>query len=147
MAVIGYEFWDRRFGRDPAVIGKVIRIEGTPFTIVGVSRKWFMGMTPGTPPGIAIPLTAGPFAVLTPNRSSLWIFITGRLRDGVTIEQARAQLRSFWQIGEATCFRPWPQSCDHSVTSADVRLKASAKNDAVTSNKRVLSGLTRRTNR
>lgn len=96
VAVIGYEFWDRRFGRDPAVIGKVIRIEGTPFTIVGVSRKWFMGMTPGTPPEIAIPLTAGPFAVLTTNRSSLWIFITGRLRDGVTIEQASAQLRSFW---------------------------------------------------
>jgi len=96
LAVIGYEFWDRRFGRDPGVIGKVIRIEGTPFTIVGVSRRWFMGMTPGTPPEIAIPLTAAPFAVLTTNRSSLWIFITGRLKDGVTIEQARAQLRSFW---------------------------------------------------
>jgi len=73
--VIGYEFWDRRFGRDPGVIGKVIRIEGTPFTIVGVSRRWFMGMTPGTPPEIAIPLTAAPSAVLTTNRSSLWIFI------------------------------------------------------------------------
>ncbi len=39
VAVIGYEFWEQRFGRDRAVIGKVIRIEGTPFTIVGVSRK------------------------------------------------------------------------------------------------------------
>src|SRR5438105_9650246 len=39
VAVIGYEFWERQFARDPAVIGKAIRIEGQPFTIVGVSRK------------------------------------------------------------------------------------------------------------
>jgi predicted permease len=96
VAVIGYEFWERRFGRDPAVIGKLIRIEGAPFTIVGVSRKWFMGMTPGAPPEITVPVTAGPFADLSTNRALLWIFATGRLKDGFTIEQARAQLRSFW---------------------------------------------------
>ena len=54
MAVIGYEFWNRRFGRNPAVIGKTIRIANTSFTIVGVSRKWFMGMTPGTAPDIEL---------------------------------------------------------------------------------------------
>lgn len=96
VAVIGYEFWSRRFARDPAVIGKTIRIEGASFTIVGVSRKWFMGMTPGTPPEITVPITAGPFARLTTNRSLLWIFSAGRLRDGFTIEQARSQVRSFW---------------------------------------------------
>jgi predicted permease len=96
VAVLGYEFWSSRFGRDPAVIGKVIRIEGASFTIIGVSRKWFMGMTPGAAPEITVPITAGPFARLTTNRSSLWIFSAGRLRDGVTIEQASAQLRLFW---------------------------------------------------
>jgi predicted permease len=96
VAVLGYEFWSSRFGRDPSAIGKVIRIEGAPFTIIGVSRRWFAGMTPGTAPEITVPLTAGPFARLTTNRSSLWIFSAGRLRDGFTIEQASAQLRSFW---------------------------------------------------
>jgi len=96
VAVLGYEFWSSRFGRDPAVIGKVIRIEGEPFTIVGVSRRWFMGMTPGTVPEITIPITAGPFSHLTTNRSSLWIFSAGRLRDSITIEQASAQVQSFW---------------------------------------------------
>jgi hypothetical protein len=38
VAVIGYEFWDRRFGQDPAVIGKVIRIEGTHSHLPGWVR-------------------------------------------------------------------------------------------------------------
>jgi predicted permease len=97
VAVIGYEFWERRFGGDPAVIGKLIRIEGEPFTIVGVNRKWFTGMTPGTAPEITIPITAGPFARNTNNRPLLWVFVTGRLKDGLTLEQARTQLRSFWR--------------------------------------------------
>ncbi len=96
VAVIGYEFWQERFGGNPAVIGKTIRIEGEPFTIVGVSRKWFTGMTPGAASDITMPLTAGPFARNTNNRTLLWLLVTGRLKDGVTLEQARAQLRSFW---------------------------------------------------
>ncbi len=94
VAVLGYEFWERRFGRDPAVIGKPVRVEGAQFTIVGVTRKWFTGMTPGHPPEITVPLTAGP--LFSRERSRLWIFATGRLRDDVTIERARAQLQSFW---------------------------------------------------
>jgi len=96
VAVIGYEFWNGRFGRNPAVIGKTIRVENTPFTIVGVSRKWFMGMTPGTAPDITLPITAGPFSDQTSQRALLWIFVAGRLKDGLTIDQARRQLQSRW---------------------------------------------------
>ena len=96
VAVLGYEFWNRRFGGNPAVIGRTIRIEDGSFTIVGVSRKWFMGMTPGTPPDITIPITAGPFAGQLTQRALLWVFTAGRLRDGLTIEQARQQMQSFW---------------------------------------------------
>jgi predicted permease len=97
VAVIGYEFWNGKFGRNPAVIGKTIRIENTSFTIVGVSRKWFMGMTPGTAPDITIPITAGPFAHQTSERALLWILVAGRLKDGLTIDQARQQLQSGWR--------------------------------------------------
>jgi predicted permease len=96
VAVIGYEFFERQFGGSPEVLGKVVRIEGEPFTIIGVSRKWFMGMTPGAPPDVSIPITATRFASTAKNRATLWLFTTGRLRDGVTIEQARQQLGSFW---------------------------------------------------
>ena len=96
VAVLGYEFWERQFGGDPGVLGRTVRIEGEPYTVVGVSRKWFMGMTPGAPVDISIPITAGRFTKMAGSRAALWMFATGRLRDGVTIDQARQQLGSFW---------------------------------------------------
>lgn len=100
IAVLGYEFWHRHFGAASDVIGKEIRIEGRPFTIVGITRKWFTGMTTGEPPEVTIPLTAQPLIqgndFKIDDRSILWMFVTGRLKDGVTIRQVRAQLLSFW---------------------------------------------------
>jgi predicted permease len=100
VAVISYEFWRRAFGGTADVVGKQIRIEGQPFTIIGVTRKWFSGMTLGDPPEITIPVTAAPvirsYAFTLDERSVLWMSITGRLKDGVTIDQARSQLQSFW---------------------------------------------------
>jgi hypothetical protein len=58
VAVIGYELWQERFGGDPAVVGKNIRIDGKLFTIIGVTRKWFTGMIAGSPPEITIPAGA-----------------------------------------------------------------------------------------
>jgi predicted permease len=101
VAVISYEFWQSKFAGARDIVGKQILIEGHAFTIVGVTRKWFAGMTPGEPPEITIPITAYPslmegneFTLET--RSLLWVFVTGRLKDGVNIPQARAQLQSFW---------------------------------------------------
>src|SRR6266702_2924402 len=100
VAVIGYEFWRRRFGGTLDVVGKQIRIEGHPFTIIGVTRKWFTGLTTGEPPDITVPLTAMPLIQSGEfdigSRSILWLNPIGRLKDGVTTEQARAQLQSFW---------------------------------------------------
>jgi predicted permease len=90
VAVLSYEFWQRRFGGASDVVGKQIAIDGQPFTIIGVSRKWFTGMTTGVAPDVTTPMKS------TDNRAMLWVFITGRLKDGVTVAQARAQLQSFW---------------------------------------------------
>jgi predicted permease len=100
VAVISYEFWQRHLGGAPDVVGKQIRVEGHPFTIIGVTRKWFTGLTRGEPPEITLPITAAP--LVEDGASSLdrggayWLFAIGRLKDGVSIEQARAQLESFW---------------------------------------------------
>ncbi len=90
VAVLSYEFWQRRFGGASDVAGKVMAIEGQPYTIIGVTRKWFTGMATGEPADVTIPMKS------TDERSLLWVFITGRLKDGVTVAQARAQLQSFW---------------------------------------------------
>jgi predicted permease len=117
VAVLGYEFWQKHFGGASDVTGKQIRIEGHPFTIVGVTRKWFTGMTMGEPPDITIPLTAYPSLMegnefTLDNRSILWIVPIGRLKDGVNIEQARAQLQSFWRdvlLATASTETPGPR--------------------------------------
>ena len=98
VAVIGYEFWQQRFGGAQDVLGKQVHIEGQPFTIVGVTRRWFTGLTPGEPPDVTVPVTAYPAieAFGLDDRSRLWVRITGRLKNGVTIGQARAQLQSIW---------------------------------------------------
>jgi predicted permease len=90
VAVLSFEFWQRRFGGASDVVGKQIAIDGQPFTIIGVSRKWFTGMTTGVSPDVTTPMKG------TDNRAMLWVFITGRLKDGVSVAQARAQLQSFW---------------------------------------------------
>lgn len=95
VAVISYELWNRRFGADPSIVGKTIRIEGKLFTIIGVTQRWFTGMTIGSPPEITVPAGAAQLFDLQ-NRSQLWLFVTGRLNSGQTIEHAQSQLESFW---------------------------------------------------
>ena len=60
VAVLGYGYWQRQFGRDPAVIGRVVRLNGTPFTIVGVSAPEFFGTHVGEATDIAMPLSIQP---------------------------------------------------------------------------------------
>lgn len=68
---------------------------GRLFTIVGVTRKWFAGMTTGAPRDITVPIGA-PGAEAITNPALLWLFVTGRLKESTTIEQARAQMQTFW---------------------------------------------------
>lgn len=100
VAVISYEFWHGRWGGVPDIVGKQIHIEGHPFTIIGVTPKWFTGLTRGEPPEITLPITAAPLiqdeSYSLERGGAYWLFIIGRLKDGVTIEQARAQLQSLW---------------------------------------------------
>jgi len=95
VAVISHEFWLRRFGGDAAIVGKSLRIEGKLFTIVGVSRPWSTGITVGDAPEITVPAGALANYDLS-SRSLLWLNVTGRLQPGVSLEQARVQIASFW---------------------------------------------------
>jgi predicted permease len=102
VAVIGYELWKERFAGDPSAVGQAIHIDGRVFTIVGVTPKWFTGMTVGSPPEITVLAGALP-SYDRQSRSLLWLFVTGRLAKNDTIEHASAQLQSFWpRLLEAT---------------------------------------------
>ncbi len=95
VAVIGYEFWKEPFGGAPDVVGKTVRIDDKLFTIIGVTRKWFTGAIAGLPPEITVAAGAAQLYDLE-NRSMLWVFVTGRLFQGESVDQASAQLQTFW---------------------------------------------------
>lgn len=101
VVVLGYGFWRRAFDGSLAAIGKAIRIEGTPFTVIGVTRPGFTGMGLATEPDVTIPLTAEPLIEGVPSSklysgSRFWLRVTGRLKPGVTLTQARAQISAAW---------------------------------------------------
>jgi len=95
VAVISHEFWQRRFGGDPGIVGKSLRVEGRLFTVVGVARPWSTGISVGDAPEITVPAGALENYDLS-SRSLLWLSVTGRLQPGVSLERARTQIQSFW---------------------------------------------------
>jgi predicted permease len=101
VAVIGHGFWQRHFNRDPAVVGRTVRVEGTPFTVVGVAPPGFKGLGLTLEIDVTVPLTFVPIVRDVTSRAFLTgtaspISVTGRLRPGVTIDQARAELTTLW---------------------------------------------------
>jgi predicted permease len=103
VAVIGYDYWRQRFALDPAVLGKKIVLNNSPFTIIGVTPPEFFGLEPGQRIDVSVPLNmvaqvrpdfaspGTPYDVFTaPFRN--WLYVMARLKPGVTKEQALANL-------------------------------------------------------
>ncbi len=98
VAVLSDAYWTRRFGRDPGVIGRSLRLKGTMFTIVGVGPNGFSGESPGETLDMWLPLTAQPAAPswLWNGHSTTWLRILARRRGDVTFAQARAGLETVY---------------------------------------------------
>ena len=96
VAVISYACWERRFGSDRSVIGRIVRIDRQPFTIVGVAPRGFFGVAAGLGPDITIPLTSTQDERALTSTTSSWLHIMGRLRDGLSHQQANVALQQIW---------------------------------------------------
>ena len=96
VAVISYSAWQRRYGGDPTVVGRTVRIGTNTYTIVGVTPAAFFGVAPGVAPEITIPLTSNARPSSLQSATSSWVHLIGRLRDGVSLAQANTALRQFW---------------------------------------------------
>ena len=88
VCVIGYGLWQRRFGKDPRVIGRKILLNGSPFTVVGVTPKEFIGLSQDWQLDISIPVRAAGMSAFA--EFPLQTF--GRLKPGVSVRQAQASL-------------------------------------------------------
>jgi putative ABC transport system permease protein len=88
-AVLSYDYWKSRFGRDPGVIGRTFRMDRTIYQIVGVAAKSFTGTEPGTVTGIFVPTMMHPGAV---HDDWTWHRTLARVNPGVAIGPLRAKL-------------------------------------------------------
>jgi len=95
VVVLGYTYWQNRFGADPAVLGQPLIVNGQTMTIVGVAPKGFDGTTLGVKPKVYAPITMRGFSQLSKafdNRRNYWTYLFARLKPGVSIEQARTAM-------------------------------------------------------
>ena len=92
VVVLGYGMWRRRFGGDSTVIGRALRANGVPYTIVGVMPEGFRFPDDAA---LWLPLQIDPVA--TKRGEGLWLDVVGRLKDGVTMGQASADVAAIAQ--------------------------------------------------
>jgi predicted permease len=98
VVLISHDYWIRRFNADPQTVGRQVRINAQPFTIVGVLQAGFQGGESGLSYDLWIPI--GAQAVVMPGgdrlevRGSRWLSLVARMKPGTSIDQARAELDS-----------------------------------------------------
>ena len=100
-AVISHSFWRRRFGLDPAVLGKTLKISDTSFTIVGVTPAEFFGLQPGHIADVTVPMSmhdvVGTGASLDTSQGLWALPMIGRLKPGISPQEGRANLDLMFQ--------------------------------------------------
>jgi predicted permease len=111
VVVISYELWQRRFGGDAGTIGRTVTFNARPVTIVGITPPGFQGTTilradTWVPLNLASLVSPRFGRDMYTNRRASWIVMGGRLKDGVTVAQANAELVS---LGE-TLLREYPEA-------------------------------------
>jgi putative ABC transport system permease protein len=98
VVVLSHGFWEQRLKADPGVVGTTLRLNGLPYTVVGVAAKDFTGTSLlGTdfwvPMAMDRHVRASDTSLLTDVNAS-WHMAIGRLKPGVTLDQARAELNA-----------------------------------------------------
>ena len=93
VVVIAYDFWQKTFGGAPDVVGRSFQTDGDPVTVIGVMPRGFRGLR--VDDGVDI---IAPFGTVIPSPANRMLasHILGRLRRGVTLEAARAELVTRW---------------------------------------------------
>ena len=103
VAVISYAYWQRRFGLDPAVIGKTVRLNDVNMSVIGVTPEGFSGTSGfGSSPDYSIPISMernalmGSFSLLDAPWN-WWTVIMGRMKPGIAAAQVQAELERILQ--------------------------------------------------
>jgi predicted permease len=96
VAVIGHSLWERRLGSDPQIVGKTIQLNGKPYNVIGVAPPTFTGTKFGLSLDFWIPMMMVEDLQRTTDllndRGSHWMNVVARLKPGVSLEQASANM-------------------------------------------------------
>jgi putative ABC transport system permease protein len=101
VAVLQYDFWRKRFDGAREIVGSTIRLNGSPFTVIGVSAPGFEGTDVGLQTQVWTPVMMKP--VITPTWDALddernaWFYLFARLKPGVSAEEAQASMRLLYR--------------------------------------------------
>ncbi len=110
--ILSYELWKTHFAGDPGIVGKALEIAHHPVTVIGVAPKGFIGAAPGLRHDMWLPLDPlGTGGWRTTARGGNWLNVLGRLRPGVSRDQATQDL----QIGMRRIVAAYPN--DHLGTN------------------------------
>ena len=96
VVVLSHSFWQRRFDADPRCIGTVLKLNGYPFTIIGVGPSGFEGAKAGWPVDVFVPNMMAHIAfpgLDMLSRDSTRLDLIGQLKQGRTLEEARSEMR------------------------------------------------------
>lgn len=109
VVVLSYDYWRTHFGASSEVIGQALKINGSPFMIVGVAPENFHTAIGGYRPGLFVPITMADVAMpwglpnrRLDNRANIWLTTVARLKPGVTVAQAQASLLPLWRALRAS---------------------------------------------
>ena len=112
VAILSYDFWQRRFGGAASAVGSTLPLNGHPFTIIGVAAPGFYGLNIGSKFEVAAPNCST--RLLDGDRSRLvqraywWLRVVGRIKPGLTPQQLSARMGALSpQVWEAAAPRDW----------------------------------------
>ena len=100
VAVLSYDFWQQQFAGNPGVIGQSVRIDGKPFTIIGVTERRFRGPLLGFPTKVSFPITqetSSSGADRVGTEVFYWADAFARVKTGITPERVKARLSVEWR--------------------------------------------------
>lgn len=95
VVLLSHRLWESKFQGDPSVVGRAVTLDGKIQTVVGVLPAHFLFPDPAIEPDVFVPADFDPDATLSRQKFIYMVRTTARLRDGVTAQQAQAELQAF----------------------------------------------------
>jgi predicted permease len=131
--VISYNYWKRRFGGRPDVLGKALIMRKAALTIIGVAPSGFIGETSGQQPDLWISMRLQPSIIPgrdwlhdTPPSKAMWLNVFGRLKPAVTPAQAEAQANAVFQAGLESFYGAAASGKRHDYQDERLRIRPAA---------------------